>query len=85
MIMKGAVSTVVLVLIAAVVVAAVYSYYNSTQSPTLPTGRSVTDKATGDVGNLGFLESCNPNRDRCDVGLICELGRDNVYRCLRIG
>jgi len=82
--MKGAVSTIVLVLIAAVVVAAlVYNYYKPVEKPVLPTGRTVTGGGT-QAGTLDFLEPCNPNRDRCDAGLVCKLGRDNIYRCLRI-
>ena len=140
--MKGAVSTIVLVIIAIVAIAAIgYNFYLQ-QSSTLPIrttsttdcqnklvsycttwsangygrdavsaggrpgpwdryasscndvtpsvdicGRALrTSAATGRataVSKLGFLESCDPNRDMCDVGLICKLGRDSVYRCLR--
>lgn len=43
---------------------------------------ATTGRAT-EVGRLGFLEQCNPRIDDCDTGLICKLGRDNTYRCLR--
>jgi len=80
--MKGAASTIVLLLIAAVVIATVaYSYYKPT-TPSLPTGRVVTEKVA-DTGSLGLQESCNPNKDQCVPGSICKLGRDNIYRCLR--
>ena len=46
------------------------------------TGRAVKPSIS-ESSRLGFLESCNPNRDACDSGLVCKLGRDNVYRCLR--
>ena len=78
--MKGTVSITILLIIAAVFIVAVL--YNFKPAEKLTTGRAVTGGST-DVGRLGFLESCNPNRDRCDVGLVCNLGRDNLYRCLR--
>ena len=141
--MKGAVSTIVLVLIAVVVVGAIaLNYYKPAETPSIPKatvterdcqsklsaycstwnsnrysresvsagGRpgpwslyargcdveqpttsdcdrvSSTSAVTGriaEVGILGFLESCNPNRDVCTTGLVCKLGRDNIYRCLR--
>ncbi len=48
---------------------------------------SSTSAVTGriaEVGRLGFLEPCNINKDTCATGLICKLGRDNLYRCLRV-
>ena len=42
----------------------------------------VTGRAAA-VSKLGFGESCNPRENRCDIGLACTLGRDNIYRCLR--
>jgi len=81
--MKGVASTVILLIIAAVIVlAVVYNYYKPAESLVKPTGRAVTPSIS-ESGNLGYLESCNPNKDRCDVGLVCKLGRDNLYRCLR--
>lgn len=81
--MKGAVSTIVLLIIVAVIVlAVVYNYYKPTESVLKPTGKAVTPSIS-EGGNLGYLESCNPNKDRCDAGLVCKLGRDNIYRCLR--
>lgn len=82
--MKGVASTIILLIIAAIIVVAVLYNYKPSENLTKPTGRAVSGST--DVGRLGFLESCNPNRDRCDVGLICALGRDNIYyRCLRTG
>ncbi|MBI4010527.1 MAG: hypothetical protein HY361_05100 [Candidatus Aenigmarchaeota archaeon] len=80
--MKGAVSTIILVVIALVVVAAVLSSYYNPGEKSATTGRAVISKSAND--RLGFQEQCNPNRDMCDVGLICKLGRDNAYRCLKI-
>jgi len=82
--MKGAVSTIVLVSIAIVVVAAILYGYSNSQSPS---EKSVTGRAVGsgstEVSLLGLLESCNPNKDRCQPGLVCKLATDNIYRCLR--
>lgn len=40
---------------------------------------------TGRIVQTGkdFLDSCNPRIDTCAAGLVCKLGRDNTYRCLR--
>ncbi len=82
--MKGAVSTIILLIIAAIVVlAVVYNYYKPAESLVKSTGRAVTPTIS-ENSRLGFLESCNPNRDACDAGLVCKLGRDNIYRCLLI-
>ena len=143
--MKGAVSTIALILIAAVVIIAIgYNFYKPTETPTTPRttlterecqnklisycttwsangygrdavsarGRpglwdsfargcsslgitptadvcdrtikasAVTGRATA-VARLGFLEPCSSVRGMCDIGLVCKLGRDNIYRCLR--
>ena len=86
--MKGAAGTVVLILVAAVVLTVlVYNYYSpleSTSSQRAVTGRVATG-GVADTGNLGFLESCNPNKDRCDAGLVCKLARNNIYKCLTAG
>lgn len=83
--MKGVASTIILLIIVAVIVlAVVYNYYKPTESIVKPTGRAATP-VISENSILGYLESCNPNKDRCAVGLICKLGRDNIYRCLRAG
>lgn len=83
--MKGVASSVIIVAIAAIlVIVLIYNNYQSSGSTSLPTtGRAVTAVDNNDDGKLGLLESCNPNRDRCDNGLVCKLDRENVYRCLR--
>lgn len=82
--MKGAVSTIAIIAVAAVLVAAVgYGYYNSPEKSLSATGRAVTSKSTTD-SRLGYQDPCNPNRDRCNVGLVCKFASDNIYRCLQI-
>ena len=82
--MKGVASSVIIIAIAVILlIVLVYNHYQSSGSPSLPaTGRAVTT-ADNSGERLGFLDSCNPNRDRCDTGLVCRLGRENVYKCLR--
>ncbi len=83
--MKGVASSIIVIAIVAILlVVLVYSYYQSSGSPSLPTtGRAITTVDNNGDSKLGLLESCNPNRDRCDNGLVCKLDRENVYRCLR--